>query len=510
MPDHYHIIIKNGLIQHIQPASLNKLPASDLIIDAKSGLVMPAFIEGHNHFVAHALQRAQCNLAPASNATQGFEIINQFAAKYPDEFWIRGGGWSLERWGRDAITKENLDQIIPDRPAVFESQDFHSVWINSRAQELLGIPDNVNDNPPDNFGRSTTGRFNGVLFEEARMIVYDKVPLPSKKFLSKALKDNMAYYLSSGFVHAITMDGVPEMKALLDVVSENSTMRFSWFFPWKKLFEPDFIDWLHKINERKYVKAIGAKFFVDGSFGSLTALMKEPFLGTSDYGVQNLSIEDLRKGLSKAIYNRYGAAIHAIGDQAISLALDQLEALKQNYTIDDSLPLRLEHVQIPSKSDLDRLAKLNLAVAVQPCHIEDDIPMIGKWLRDRKEQCYPLHQFEKRNIDIIMGSDAPVKEIDPWTNIFWGVRQYSPEGKNYGLNLSETITLETALKGYTATAARYSGFPDSGMISPGTSADLILLNMSYPEFLQKDQLLDSKVVMTIFEGEIVYNCEDKI
>jgi hypothetical protein len=206
--------------------------------------------------------------------------------------------------------------------------------------------------------------------------------------------------------------------------------------------------------------------------------------------------------------NAFGVAIHAIGDEAIRQAVDIYEESFSQKKFATEFPNRLEHVQLPSDEMIQKMSRYQIGVSIQPCHIDEDIAIINQYLPDRKHLCYPFRKLELNHVPLIMSSDAPVKEINPFTNIYWAITQKDPVNKSRSLNEREILTLNSALKGYTHTSALYSGFPNSGAIRQGYPADIIILNKDLSSIASPEILLDTKVMYTIFQGNIVYLNED--
>ncbi|RMG32194.1 MAG: hypothetical protein D6732_13700, partial [Methanobacteriota archaeon] len=320
LPDHYHILIEKGIIRLISRSSLSPTQTDAIIIDAHFNTVMPGLVEGHNHFVAHALRRAWIDLSDVDDAETGFEMLEEYARTIPENEWIRGGGWSLSRWGAEKVHKKYLDRLFPDRPVALESMDYHSIWINSRAQQILDIDPENSSVAEQEYGRDDEGKFNGILFENARMKIYEKLPPPSEEFLKKALKRNVDYYHRHGFTHAITMDGEQEISWIKNWIPE-LPMTFSWFFPYSMVLS-DRCPSIRKEYRFPNFEPVGPKIFMDGAFGSLTAWLSSPYTGTDSCGIPVISEDEVRHIIRVAHDNSFGVAIHAIGDQAVKSAVN--------------------------------------------------------------------------------------------------------------------------------------------------------------------------------------------
>ena len=110
--------------------------AQTKVIDAKGSAVLPGFNDTHVHFLQGGLALENVELQGARTLDEVQARIRKFAQSHPNELWIRGGGWGYGAFPGNLPTREQLDAAVPDRPAVMQCFDGHSVWVNSRALTL--------------------------------------------------------------------------------------------------------------------------------------------------------------------------------------------------------------------------------------------------------------------------------------------------------------------------------------------------------------------------------------
>jgi len=254
------------------------------------------------------------------------------------------------------------------------------------------------------------------------------------------------------------------------------------------------------------LKIGGLKEFIDGSWGSHTALLLEPFSDSpKDTGIQVNSMDDLYQWTLAADKEGFQVMIHAIGDKANSMLLDLFEKIvRQNPPWDRRF--RVEHAQHIHPKDFQRFARLGAIASVQPYHAIDD----GRWAESRIgakrcETTYPFRSFLENKVKMCFGSDWTVGPLNPLTGIHAAVTRRTTDGKNPdGWFPEQKITVEQALRAYTVDAA-YAAYEEQlkGSVTPGKLADFVVLSRN---ILTDDPrtIESTEVVMTVVGGALVY------
>jgi predicted amidohydrolase YtcJ len=259
----------------------------------------------------------------------------------------------------------------------------------------------------------------------------------------------------------------------------------------------------------EFLAIAGLKGFVDGSLGSSTALFFDPY--TDDPSKRGLLVADMfpegvmRERLMAADKAGRQVAIHAIGDEANHIILDIFEEIaKENGPRDRRW--RIEHAQHLVPGDFERFGRLRVIASVQPYHAIDD----GKWAEgkigeDRARRTYAFQTLLQNGAVLACGSDWTVAPIDPLTGIYAAVTRRTLDGENPGGWIPEQkISLAEVLKGYTLNSA-YAEFSEhiKGSLEEGKLADMVILDQNLFE-ISPEQILDTRVIMTILDGKIVY------
>lgn len=267
------------------------------------------------------------------------------------------------------------------------------------------------------------------------------------------------------------------------------------------------------------------KGFLDGSLGSHTAAMFEPYFDDqSKSGLLLFELTQLSELVAQANHRGFQVGLHAIGDAACHLALDAYEwatplTPSQRSVRRISPPLggrrrrtagmrnRIEHAQFIHPLDLPRLRGLGVIVAIQPCHLMTDM-RIAKGRVGRK-RCglsgYAWRTLNDLGVPIPLGTDWPVELPNPFENLYAAVTRKNLDGEpRSGWFPNERLTIEQALRAYTRDAA-FAEFSegDKGTVEPGKLADLVVVDRDLTR-VAADEVKDARALMTVFGGRIIH------
>lgn len=251
------------------------------------------------------------------------------------------------------------------------------------------------------------------------------------------------------------------------------------------------------------------KGFADGSIGSRTATLAEPY---SDEPANRGLLSDemhppeaMRERLMKADGAGLQLRIHAIGDRGISMILDIFDAIEKAHGIHDQR-MTIEHAQHVAPRDFDRFAKLHVIASMQPYHAIDD----GRWVEarighERSKMSYAWRSFLDHGVTLAFGTDWNVAPLNPMPGLYAAVTRATLDGKNpEGWIPEQKITLPEAVEAYTRGSA-FAEFEEKekGSITPGKLADMIILSDNIFE-IKPEAIRNVKVETTIVGGNIVY------
>jgi hypothetical protein len=255
-----------------------------------------------------------------------------------------------------------------------------------------------------------------------------------------------------------------------------------------------------------WVRIGGLKGFVDGSIGSHTAAMLEPFTDApNDRGLMVNSEADLYAWASAGDKAGLQLLIHAIGDRAIRVLLDIFERVaKENGPRDRRF--RIEHAQHIAPADIARFGALGVIPSMQPYHAIDD----GRWVdrvigAERSKGTYAFKSLLDTKASLAFGSDWFVAPPTPLMGIYAAVTRRTLDEKRPGGWVPEQkIGVEDALRAYTAGAA-YAGFAEGtrGVLKKGMLADITMIDRDLTT-IAPETIRDAKVVRTIVNGKVVF------
>ncbi|HEY9506358.1 MAG TPA: amidohydrolase family protein, partial [Gemmatimonadales bacterium] len=234
------------------------------------------------------------------------------------------------------------------------------------------------------------------------------------------------------------------------------------------------------------------KLFLDGSLGSRTAWMLEPYEGSRDRGMPVAGEQAAAEAMRLAAGRGIAVTAHAIGDAAVRQALDLLERLPRV-----ALPHRVEHFQCVHPDDLARASAAGIVASMQPAHLLTDIPLVDRHWGRRGRGAYAFRSLLDRGTAVVFGSDVPVASVDPREGVYAAMeRRWRPE---------ERLRFEEVLRAYTVEAARASGTERRlGRLSPGLEADLVAWEVD-PAVERGDgaAFRAGRAVLTVVGGRVV-------
>ncbi|MEO7167186.1 MAG: amidohydrolase [Chthoniobacterales bacterium] len=484
-------------------------------IDLKGRTVVPGLTDSHYHILEVGERLTHLNL---DNATSKESFLNRLKVQADDSGpgkWIVGRGWIETFWKPPVFpTRQDLDKVAPANPVYLQRADGHGAVANSKALELAGIDTTT----PDPFGGKIlrdpkTGEALGMLLDNAMELVAKKVPIASAGENEKALLFGVQRTLALGWCQiqnaGSSLKEVELMQKLYGEGKIKLRIYNAVYGPGEasaKLLQngPTLNEYDHRFTTRTI------KVVFDGSLGSRSAALLEPYADAETSGFLTQKESDLRPMLREALQRGIQVETHAIGDRANRTILDlYAEAFKAVPAADRKIKeprWRVEHAQILSASDLPRFAKLGVIASMQPSHAISDLFFAPSRLGEKRlVGAYAWESLLKSGAIIAGGSDAPVEQGEPMTEFYAAVARKSKNGfTGPGWHPEEAVTRAQALKMFTAWPA-YAAFEeaDKGSIETGKLADLTILSddiMKIPE----PEILRTRCLMTVVGGEIVY------
>ncbi len=502
------VAVRDGRILAVGKTSdVENLGGKDCeIVNLEGKAVIPGLTDCHTHFLSFALGLRRVDLHGITSSDRLLSTIESFTKNLKSDEWLLGAGWDKNVLGDESLfTKGTLDGIWPGAPAALQSKDQHVLWVNSKALEAAGISHHTGDPDGGAIQRDqNTGEPTGLLKEKACNLVWDRIPPAcfeaSKDLVTRAMRIANSYGLTGIQNHdeSRAYDLFQRLQA-----DDELTLRAAFWIPIQRL-DSAVGQGLTSGSGDDFVRFGGVKMYADGSLGSQTALMFEPFDGSTDnLGIQATSQEELTENTIRAGQAGISVAIHAIGDRAVHQSLNAIEQSKQQVKHESRLRHRIEHVQLLHPEDVERFAKLGVIASVQPVHAPADIDIAERYWGKRCKFAYIFKTLLKTGAKMVFGSDAPIESIDPWRGIHAAVCR-----KRIGAEQSwypdERLTVTKAMSGFTCWAG-YASYDENrkGSIEVGKLADMVVLSQD-PFQVDPDEIPNTKAEFTILGGKIVF------
>ncbi len=485
------------------------------IIDAGGRLVIPGFNDAHVHF--HPLDPDYIELRYTIDPSVITAKVREQVAKSKPGVLIKGGHWEHEMFtDRKWPTKELIDKVSPDNPVMLWRADGHSVLVNSYILKASGITKNT----PDPFGGEIqkdpfTGEPTGILKENAEELIKTGEVKAERTDLENDARLWKGYLLALQEarelgVTSIQIPGSGDFEAYqkLQMVGElTSRIDFGESLTSDTILLKKYLDIQKKFpKDNNWIRFGYLKAFIDGTMGSGTALMFEPFSdnpGTS--GLAMMPYEQFEKMVLAADKLGFQIGVHSIGDKGNNWTLNAFEKAQQVNGKRDSRH-RDEHAQTVLVSDIPRFAQLGVIPSMQPTHCISDKKFCEKRIgTERAKGAYAWKSLAKAHANLAFGSDYQVEPLNPMEGLYAAVTRKDRLGEDgAGWHPEQKISMEDAIRYYTLGSA-YAQFMENrkGMIKPGFLADIVITDKDLLTIPDK-QIMNTKVDYTITGGKVVY------
>jgi predicted amidohydrolase YtcJ len=513
-------------------ADILKLKTSSTqTIDLHGAFAMPGFNDAHTHMANAGKKKLAVDLDGVNTLAEAQGRIKTYAATLKPRLWIQGGGWDHTRWPDKKLpSKADLDAVTGDHPCVLFRVDEHIVVANSAALAMAGITSTTKDPVGGKIDRDGQGNPTGIVRERpAYSLILAKVPAPSMEERRKAMEVAIQDALSHGVTSVQDLSDWEDFLALEELEHTHKLkLRVS---EWMDFSLP-----LPVLEQRRASHSsddellhLGfLKAYMDGSLGSRTAAMEDPYADDpSNSGLPRYDQDKLNQMSVERARAGFQLGFHAIGDRANEMALDAFAAAEQvgipanhpappahpdaaivttnskDFTPAD-LRLRVEHAQVLEPLDFDRYAKLGVIASVQPSHLLTDMNWAGARLGpERSKYAYAWKSFLDHGVTLAFGTDYPVEAINPFRGLYAAITRKNEAGTAV-FEPQERISLNEALYAYTQAAA-FAEFREKirGRLEPGFLGDMVVLDRDITKASPED-LLHTKVLRTVVGGETVY------
>ncbi len=503
-----------------------------LLVDLHGAFAMPGFNDAHVHMAAAGQQKLTVDLDGTPSLADMLERIRIYTAAARPGQWILGAGWDHTKWpSRTLPTRGDLDKVTGTHPAVFYRTDGHIVVANSAALSAAGITSSTPDPAGGKIDRAVDGMPTGILRETpAITLIYSKVPPPDsdtrRKALDLAIADAVAHGVTSVQDFSEWGDWL-----VLETMEHRGELPIRW---------AEWIDFnlpLPVLQQRRashpaddpVLHLTMLKGFMDGSLGSRTAALADPYSDDpGNSGIPRYEQDKLNQMAAQRAAAGFQLGFHAIGDQANTMALNAFGTAEQVAVPADAPPaprhpdadvvtsrpapdptpadlrLRIEHAQVMLPADFDRMKQLGVIASMQPSHLLTDMAWAEARIGpERSRYAYAWRSMLDRGIPLAFGTDYPVESISPFRGLYSAVTRKNEAGTAV-FHPEQRIPIGEALYAYTQASA-FAEFREriKGRLEPGFLADFVVLDRDLTA-VSPEKILGTRVLRTVVGGRTVF------
>jgi predicted amidohydrolase YtcJ len=487
-------------------------PATE-IIDLHGAFVMPGFNDAHVHLAAAGALALSCDLRGAASLGEMLARVQRAAARAAPGAWIRGGGWDHTLWKPAQLpSRADLDRVTGDHPALLERVDGHIGVANTAALRSWGIDRASADLPGGKLDRDAAGEPTGILRDTTMEKYAARIPPLSHAERRRALELATADAVRQGVTSVQDYSSWEDFHVYEEMEREDKLpLRVS---EWLTFDDPPAVVMRERAShphDDLLLHTGMLKGFMDGSLGSRTAALNEPYSddpqnrGLPRYDqarLDRMTVERARLG--------FQIGFHAIGDRAVSMALHAFAAAEAALPAAQraQLRFRIEHDQVIAPADLGRQAALHVIASMQPSHVLSDMRWAAQRLGPvRARYSYAWKSMLDHGIALAFGTDYPVEPVGPLRGLYAAVTRlpesaaaaaaqpYFPE---------ERLNIAQALYAYTQGSAYAEGMERvKGRLVAGQLADFVVLDRDLLRAAPQE-ILSARVLRTVVGGRTVY------
>ena len=514
--------VKDGKIIFLGTDEEGKNISSKELIDLKGKMMIPGMADAHLHLYAYCQNLTFVDLSKVHNINEMINLMKEKVKNVKKGDWVKGVNFDQSKWKENRFpTLEEMNSISKDNPVIIKRCCLHAVVANSRALEIAGIGKNYQAGSGGIVELDKNGMPNGILREQSTKVFDDILPDPlkdievQKKIMQDVLNDMSSKGITTIHTYAAKIWQYNEDINIYKNFEKEGKLPLRVTVCIDELFEPEILT-KEKLNNPYRKVQLGAyKIFSDGSMGSRSAALKEPYSDDpKNSGFMLFTQEELNNKILTGYEHGLQPAIHAIGDRALDMTLSAIEytlkTTKEKGMTDEEqknrLPFRIIHVQMIDDDLLERMKKLPLVLDIQPIFLCTDL----HWIEDRigKERLkgsFALKTMEKAGLIQTGGSDCPVETYEPLKGIYAAVTRQDMEGyPTEGFLPEERLSVYEALCMYTKNVPYATGQESVlGTLEIGKFADLTVLEKNLFK-IDKKEIKDIKVEQTYVAGNCVF------
>ena len=486
------------------------------VVDLDGHFVMPGFNDAHLHLDDAGKMKLSVDCTGVKSLDELRARVEKKVEESKAGDWILGSGWDETLWPvKVPPTRWDLDEVSDGHPVFLERIDGHIAVANTRALQLGSITLASRNPQGGRIDRNENGEPTGILRETAKDAVLEVIPKPTHRLRREGLELALADLAEHGVTSAQDYSPVWENFQIYEELEKEGklTARITEWLPFD-----DPVEELSRKRESHPQSDLMLhtgmlKAFMDGSLGSHTAALLEPYADDpKNSGLPQYDAAKLNDMSKERVLAGFQLGFHAIGDKGVQMALDAFagaekaahEANVKAPNGGDDFRLRIEHAQVTTPAQIGQFKTLKVIASMQPSHLLTDM----HWAQDRlgpkrAATSYAWLAFLNKGVTLAFGTDYPVEPVTPFRGLYAAVTRQSEDGKHEYFP-EQRLTMDQAIAAYT-TGSAFAEFEEKekGKLVPGMLADFIVLDRditaSAPE-----KILATKVLLTVVGGKMVY------
>ncbi|MFB6709418.1 amidohydrolase [Streptomyces sp. NPDC056333] len=433
----------------------------DEVIDLEGALVTPAFTDAHVHTTATGLALTGLDLSGARTLAEALDLVRTHTAAHPADRVVLGHGWDATRWPEQRPpSRGELDAAAGGRPVYLPRIDVHSAVVTTALLDLVPGVTALAGYHPD-------APLTDAAHHAVRSAAHEAVSPRQRADAQRAALDHAAS-LGIGTVHEC---GGPDIS---DEEDFTGLLKLAAGRPGPRVFGY----WAEQVGDEKDARrirelgAIGAAgdLFVDGSLGSHTACLHEPYADgpAGRTGTAHLDAAQIAAHVTACTGAGLQAGFHAIGDAAVSAVVAGIRAASETLGLARirAARHRVEHAEMLTPETIAAFAELGLTASVQPAFDAAWGGEVGMYAQrlgvERARTLNPYAGLLRAGVPLAFGSDSPVTPLDPWGTVRAAAFHRSPEHR---------ISVRAGFTAHTRGGWRAVGRDDAGTLVPGAPAD---------------------------------------
>jgi predicted amidohydrolase YtcJ len=512
------------------------------IVDLNGHFVMPGFNDAHMHLASAGLEKMNVDMVGVKTLDEFRERLHAKCEAAGAGEWVVGAGWDETLWPVKTLpTRWDLDEVSGKHAVYLERVDGHIGVANTRALQLASITVASRDPEGGKIDRDESGTPTGILREKAQQALWAVIPAPTRDQRRQAIEFALADLASHGITSAQDFSDWENFQVYEELEHEEKlTARISeWLAFDNSIDELNRKRNSHPASDNMLHTGM-LKGFMDGSLGSKTAALLEPYSDDpSNSGLPQYEAAKLNAMTRERVLAGYQIGFHAIGDKGVQLALDAFaegekaaqegkakavdggnsnsnsnssssSSSTSSSSSNNDHRLRVEHAQVATPQQILRFKELKVIASMQPNHLLTDMNWAESRLGPKRAQhSYAWADFLRNGVVLAFGTDYPVEPVTPFRGLYAAVTRMSEDGKK-SYYPAEKVNIEQAIAAYT-TGAAFAEFAEKqkGKLAPGMLADFVVLDRDITA-VPPPKILETKVLRTVVGGKTVYNIESLV